>query len=192
MTVEEQNSDFAAARARALTEAIDAGHRPPLPPGVTADEVARNELAARTVDGLPQPVHERDRVNQWWYANHVPRDSEHAHLFHQPAPYELAGETPDARHYHVGVVLEAARAAGLTPTPIKGLVLDLSGPNDRFFVSFNAPDIDHAEQWFNEASGGGHVWNAAGCGGTLAAVIAFRSHLFHMRRPGAVRANRQA
>jgi len=183
MTVEEQNSDFAAARARALTEAIDAGHRPPLPPGVTADEVARNELAARTVDGLPQPVHERDRVNQWWYQNHVPRDSEHAHLFHQPGPYELAGETPDARAYDVAAVLSVARAAGLVPTPIKGLVLDLSGPNDRYFVTFNAPDIDHAEQWFAEASGGGYVFNAAVCGGRLAALVEFRAHLQLLRFP---------
>ena len=185
----EQNSDFTAARMRALNA---------VPPhlqsvaGATAEEVARNQLAAPGPTGLPQPVHEDDRVNQWWYINHVPRDSEHAHLFHQPGPYELAGDTPKAGNYDVDSILGMAREAGLVPTPLKGLVLDLSGPNDRFFVSFNPPDADHAQQWFNEASGGGYVWNAAGCGGTLGAVVAFRAHLRKLRHPGAVRGSRQA
>jgi len=186
----EQNSDFVAARMRALQAGNDAGVRP-LPPGVTAEELARNELAEPGPSGLPQPVHERDRVNQWWYQNHVPRDSEHAHLFQLPAPYELAGETPDARHYDVAYVLDAARRAGLTPTPIKGLVLDLSGPLDRYFVTFNAPDADHAEQWFNEASGAGYVFNARESGSRLSALVDFRAHLGRLRAPGAARANRQ-
>lgn len=162
---------------------IDAGRRPPNEPpeavALTAEEHRRNQRAVPGPDGMPQPVDDADRVNQWWYQNHVPRDSEHAHLFQLPAPYQLTGPTPNPAHYQVDAVLGPARDAGLVPTHLPGLVLDLSGTTDRYFVTFE--EVDTGQHLFAEASGGGYVFNAAVCGGSrLSALVAFRAHLRHL------------
>jgi hypothetical protein len=148
---------------------------------VTPEEIAANQRAELSPEGLPQPVSEADRVNQWWYLNHVPRDSEHAHLFHFPGPYKLSGPTPNRTHYHVAAVLQAAGWAKLEPTLLPGLVLDLSGPMDRYFVTFE--EVETGQHLFAEASGGGYVFNARECGGRLAAVVDFRAHLGQLRKP---------
>lgn len=176
----EAHRQQAAAARRYSNPALDV----PDDPDITPEEIRRNQRATPSPDGVPQPVHERDRVNQWWYMNHVPRDSEHAHLFHLPPPYKLAGPVPDREHYHVAAVHEAARWAKLVATPLPGLVLDLSGPLgviDRFFVTFD--EADTGQHLFAEASGAGWVFNARECGGRLAALVAFRAHLRQLNAP---------